>query len=175
MNDSVRMAAGMAPVDAPAGSPMGISPRGAPPAGSSADQGAEQGADDVPVFGWVSLVMVFCGSELAVYGATTLAMPLLDLKAGAFLLAWGVSLVLMGPLLGLLALYIVLRLRLAPQGAETVSAIAPRTAVPLTTAPGGMPPHANGPKTGPVPARAASVPPPPAFQAPSGQPARHPG
>ncbi|WP_148293806.1 hypothetical protein [Azospirillum sp. B4] len=161
MNDSVRMVAGVAPGESPVGVAVGA------PMGTLAEL-----ATDIPVFGLGTLAMVFCGSELAVYGATTLLLPLLDLKAGAFLLAWGVSLVLMGPLLGLMALYAVLRLRLKGQPVEAADpAIMPRAQTPLAIRPRTDMPKATPPR----PRSAEGAPPPPVVLADTGRPARHPG
>ncbi|MDZ5646849.1 hypothetical protein [Nitrospirillum sp. BR 11828] len=60
---------------------------------------------DVPAFNAITLGLVFGMSELAVYGAAQLLLPDLDLKMDIAILAWGASLMVLGPTLGLAAIY----------------------------------------------------------------------
>ncbi|TWB22423.1 hypothetical protein FBZ89_10343 [Nitrospirillum amazonense] len=60
---------------------------------------------DVPAFNAIGLGLVFGMSELAVYGAAQLLLPGLGLKMDIAILAWGASLMILGPTLGLAAIY----------------------------------------------------------------------
>ncbi|WP_044561896.1 hypothetical protein [Azospirillum sp. B4] len=60
---------------------------------------------DVPAFNPIALGLVFGMSELAVYGAAQFLLPSLDLKMDMAILAWGASLMVLGPTLGLAAIY----------------------------------------------------------------------
>ncbi|MDE1148952.1 MAG: hypothetical protein PW843_20490 [Azospirillaceae bacterium] len=60
---------------------------------------------DVPAFNAVGLGLVFGLSELAVYAGANVLIPTLDLKIDVAILAWGASLMLLGPSLGLAAMY----------------------------------------------------------------------
>ncbi|MBB6253624.1 hypothetical protein [Nitrospirillum iridis] len=60
---------------------------------------------DVPAFNAIGLGLVFGMSELAVYAGAQVLLPGLGLKMDIAILAWGASLMVLGPTLGLVAIY----------------------------------------------------------------------
>ncbi|MDE1148953.1 MAG: hypothetical protein PW843_20495 [Azospirillaceae bacterium] len=92
---------------------------------------------DAPAFGPLGLAAVLGGAELAVYAVLVQTLPLLDLGVDATLLAWGVGLTLMGPLMGLAALYAILQVRLRKAGDRmappNVAQAPPRGPLPAAT------------------------------------------